>query len=156
MRQPSPYTEAPSLTDQRWIPAHVALSEEIFSDPEEPRAYRGLHSLWPEWHAKARCLGDTGTTFFGSPEPNERPPYTTSDIKAAKLTCADCPVFDLCLHQAIYGREEYGVWAGTTTKERQKYFRMIRKGQASPEMIVDVIMERHDGASQRHRFEALV
>jgi hypothetical protein len=100
--------------------------------------------LWPEWHAKANCLGDTGTTFFGSPEPTERPPYTTSDIKKAKEQCYGCPVFETCLRQAISGGEEYGVWAATTTKERQKYFRMIRKGQASATEIIERILEKHD------------
>ena len=143
MRQQSPYTAGASSYVQAWIPAHVAISEDITSDPEEPRIYRGLNSLWPEWHAKARCLGDTGTTFFGSPEPNERPPYTTSDIKKAKRKCDSCPVFEICLRQAFSNREEYGVWASTTTKERQKYFRMIRKGQASPEQIIDKILESY-------------
>jgi len=133
-----------SSTAPRWIPAHVAISEEITHDEEEPKSYRGITSMWPEWHAKAKCLGDLGTTFFGSPEPNERPPYTTSDIKAAKSKCATCPVFELCLRQSINGFEEYGVWAGTTTKERQKYFRMIRKGQATTDEIIDYLLERRD------------
>lgn len=120
----------------------MAISEEIVHDEEEPRVYRGLSSLWPEWHAKALCLGDTGTTFFGSPEPTERPPYTTSDIKKAKEQCATCPVFETCLRQAIGGFEEYGVWAATTTKERQKYFRLIRKGLATADQIIETILEK--------------
>jgi WhiB family redox-sensing transcriptional regulator len=134
--------DAASSIERQWVPAHVAISEEITHDQEEPKVYRGLSSLWPEWHAKARCLGDTGTTFFGSPEPTERPPYTTSDIKKAKEQCAVCPVFETCLRQAINGVEEYGVWAGTTTKERQKYFRLIRKGLATGEQIIEAILER--------------
>jgi len=132
-----------SFSAPQWIPAHVAISEEIHDDPEEPRLYRGIQSLWPDWHARANCLGDTGTTFFGSPEPTERPPYTTSDIKRAKNQCNNCPVFEACLRQAINNGEEYGVWAATTTKERQKYFRMIRKGQYTSDQIIDMILERH-------------
>ena len=142
MQPSSASTAGVSSNVRRWIPAYEAISEEIHEDPEEPKVYRGLSSMWPDWHARAQCLGDTGTTFFGSPDARERPPYTTSDIKKARAKCETCPVFEYCLRQAIYGVEEYGVWAGTTTKERQKYFRMIRRGQATPDQVIEQIVER--------------
>lgn len=101
--------------------------------------------MWPEWHAKAACLGEVDTTFFGSSEPSERPPYTISDIRNARQLCQNCPVFELCLRHAISNFEEYGVWASTTTKERQRYFKSIKTGEKTAEEIIQMVLGTRDG-----------
>lgn len=40
-----------------------------------------------------------------------------SAIIRAKALCAECPVREICLEWAIR-REEFGVWGGTTARER--------------------------------------
>lgn len=36
----------------------------------------------------------------------------------AKELCAGCPALDMCRQRALDGREEFGVWGGTTANER--------------------------------------
>ena len=49
-------------------------------------------------------------------------------IAEAKAICADCPVVALCLNYAISAKE-WGVWGGTTMKEREYLKRFpTRKG----------------------------
>ncbi len=40
-----------------------------------------------------------------------------------KQICRECPVKDLCLDYAIAAGENYGIWGGLTTKERQELIR---------------------------------
>jgi WhiB family redox-sensing transcriptional regulator len=44
-----------------------------------------------------------------------------------KAICRECPVKDLCLDYAIEAREEYGIWGGLTTKERNELIRFARQ-----------------------------
>ena len=39
--------------------------------------------------------------------------------KLAKEICAECPVRLLCLEHALEANEQYGIWGGTTYKERK-------------------------------------
>lgn len=42
------------------------------------------------------------------------------DTRKAKKLCSECPVRVQCLEFAIVNVEIYGIWGGTTNKERQK------------------------------------
>lgn len=42
---------------------------------------------------------------------------TYIDIDAAKRACSMCPMIQECLTWALH-RERYGIWAGTTERER--------------------------------------
>ena len=68
----------------------------------------------PGWMAKARCRGLDPELFH--PEDN-------TGVKAAKAICADCPVKQDCLDQAIRAHEPYAIWGGLTVKQRQKVAR---------------------------------
>jgi hypothetical protein len=43
----------------------------------------------------------------------------TADKRAAKAICANCPVRTLCRAYALGSGELYGIWGGTTERERQ-------------------------------------
>ena len=107
---------------------------------EEPNLYPSMQSMWPEWHAQARCLGDNDEVFFGSSTPSQRPAYTLTSIKEAQAKCYSCPVFEQCLRHAIKIREQYGVWAATTMKDRSRIFKMIDQNEATEDEIVDVLL----------------
>lgn len=67
----------------------------------------------PGWHRHAACRGVDPELFF---------PNRGENTQEAKAICATCPVKAEC-HEA--GRfEHYGIWGGTTRKERQ----MAEKG----------------------------
>lgn len=134
------------MDDKKWMSIDQALVADHPNELEDPKIYRSLHSLWPEWHAKAKCLGMNDEVFFGSSSPEKRPAYTRSEIQAAKQTCYVCPVFEHCLRQAISNRETYGVWAATTMKERSKIFEMIDNGLATENQIVHALVRAKNAA----------
>ena len=64
----------------------------------------------PPWMKRGACVGARDPDVWfpekgGSPEP-------------ARAICARCPVRDKCLVWALE-HEDYGIWGGTTEKERR-------------------------------------
>lgn len=49
-----------------------------------------------------------------------RPSLTSVEIRRAKAICAVCPVLWECYTYAMEHDEEYGVWGGTTRRDRQR------------------------------------
>jgi hypothetical protein len=51
-------------------------------------------------------------------------------LRTAKTLCRTCPVQKECLIYALASNEQYGVWGGMTTAERQKLIssRRLRSG----------------------------
>lgn len=71
------------------------------------------------WEERARCSTYDPELFFAPRARAER---------RAKAVCAHCPVRDECLAFAIDTHVDYGVWGGTTVKER----RLMRRGAGVP------------------------
>lgn len=46
-----------------------------------------------------------------------------SEVKRARAICNMCPVMIECLEYAIVNREEFGVWGGSTARDRAKWWR---------------------------------
>lgn len=59
--------------------------------------------------------------FF--PEDEFEPEKRERLEREAKSACGSCQVMTLCLQYALAAREEYGVWGGLTTRERQHLLR---------------------------------
>jgi WhiB family transcriptional regulator, redox-sensing transcriptional regulator len=71
----------------------------------------------------AGCRGVDQDIFFGKEyhgEQRHRPSLTSIEIRRAKAICAVCPVLWDCFSYAMANEEEYGVWGGTTRRERQR------------------------------------
>jgi len=66
------------------------------------------------WAAKAECRGEDPTKFF---------PGTDDDPSVALAICARCPVRQECLDYAMEARERYGIWGGTTERQRRRIVR---------------------------------
>lgn len=69
------------------------------------------------WVAQARCQDADLDIFFPSVKGSSR------EARAAKQICADCPVQAECLDYALAHGEKYGIWGGTTEKERRRLAR---------------------------------
>lgn len=85
------------------------------------------HSM-PEWHQEARCKEQPQEMFFGvetdeTSTKRHRPTLTMSEVKRAVALCDRCPVRKQCLEYALYNHEEYGVWGGTTKRDRERWWR---------------------------------
>jgi len=96
-----------------------------------------MASLYPDWHTEARCLGESEAIFFGASDPEVRPTYTLGMIKQARELCSVCPVARECLKSALMNREQYGVWAGSTTKQRHEMLARLEAGVSSVEQEVE-------------------
>ena len=67
------------------------------------------------WAAFAACTGGEGMTFF---------PQSKAEEQAALAVCATCPVREDCLDHALATNERFGVWGGTTEKQRRALSRL--------------------------------
>jgi WhiB family redox-sensing transcriptional regulator len=65
------------------------------------------------WHRQAACVGKPPDWFFPK---GEGGPWTP-DYSHAKQVCATCVVRSECLAAGI--NERYGVWGGTTPRQRR-------------------------------------
>lgn len=72
-----------------------------------------------QWIKLALCKQKT-ELFFPSEEDMRRASVL---YKNAKAICAECPVIKECLEYALSEEMFFGVWGGTTPKERQVMFR---------------------------------
>jgi len=72
----------------------------------------------PQWHERAACRGHSVEVFF-SEDPE--------DVRAALELCQQCPVQQPCYEQAMADREHFGVWGGSTERERRRVFRAERR-----------------------------
>lgn len=67
------------------------------------------------WATFAACKGEEGMTFF---------PQNKREEASALAICGICPVREDCLDHALETNERFGVWGGTTEKERRKLARI--------------------------------
>lgn len=130
-------------TEGRWTPASEFFSIVITAEFDEKPRYRSVTSLMPDWHLEAQCKGVNKSVFFGSSSPDERPAYTLSSIRKARAICATCPVFNECITHAIRVREDYGLWAGTTMRQRRELFRLIDAGTFTEAEVIDTLKRNH-------------
>lgn len=73
-----------------------------------------------EWHEEGWCFGKNSDVMF--PESNQ------GQKQAAKVCQLSCPVQTSCLDYALSADERWGVWGGTTERERER----LRKRKAAP------------------------
>jgi WhiB family transcriptional regulator, redox-sensing transcriptional regulator len=78
-----------------------------------------------DWMSEAACQGVDPDLFF--PERGEN-----TDNSEAKAVCRKCPVREDCLEHALVNHEHYGIWGGTSERERKRIRRIrARLAQAS-------------------------
>jgi len=66
------------------------------------------------WAVFSACREADPTIFFGA---------TRDDERAAVAVCATCTVQEQCLGFALESRERFGVWGGTSERERKRLLR---------------------------------
>lgn len=71
----------------------------------------------PEWFERSKCRG-LGDLFF--------PERSNAQVDAARAVCHTCPVEKQCLEYALEKKERFGVWGGTSERERRKLQRQRR------------------------------
>jgi WhiB family redox-sensing transcriptional regulator len=66
------------------------------------------------WESQAACKGMDPALFF---------PVNDEDAGEALAVCKGCPVKGECLAWALETRERFGIWGGTTEKQRRAMLR---------------------------------
>ncbi len=66
------------------------------------------------WAAYAACREADPDLFF---------PAEDGDASQALRICAGCPVIEDCLDYGFMTKARYGVWGGTTERERRRVLR---------------------------------
>lgn len=64
-----------------------------------------------EWQGKARCAEADPEIFF---------PERGGSSKAARAVCGGCDVRAQCLEYALNNKEQFGIWGGTSERERRR------------------------------------
>ena len=64
-----------------------------------------------EWQAKARCTEVDPEIFF---------PERGGSSRAARSVCSQCEVRMQCLEYALNNKEQFGIWGGTSERERRR------------------------------------
>lgn len=71
------------------------------------------------WVLRAACREADPDLFYSD---------DADDVRVALSYCERCPVADTCLTVALANGERFGVWGGTTERQRR---RRLRRGEAS-------------------------
>jgi WhiB family transcriptional regulator, redox-sensing transcriptional regulator len=70
-----------------------------------------------EWQSNARCAEVDPEIFF---------PERGGSSKKAREVCDQCEVRSQCLEYALNNKEQFGIWGGTSERERRR----LRKERA--------------------------
>ena len=76
--------------------------------------------LGQPWRLRANCMGVDPDMFF---------PERGASMQEAKEVCRGCPVREDCLEFAITHNEKFGIWCGTSERERRRIRRARLLGQ---------------------------
>lgn len=79
------------------------------------------------WRAAARCRTADAEGLF----------VTGARQRAAREICRACPVRTECLAHALDHRIEFGVWGGTTERERRALLRSRPQVRSWAELLTD-------------------
>lgn len=79
-----------------------------------------------QWQDRAACAGKDPNMFFSEDEMRVSSGRTERE-KLAKAVCKKCPVSGNCLQMALAIPDTLGVWGGTSTDERAKIMRILKR-----------------------------
>lgn len=83
-----------------------------------------------DWYAHGACLGIDPDLFH---------PDRGGSVSESKAVCATCPVRVECLHWALTSHQKFGIWGGTSERERRRIRRHLAAGEHVPQLDPDQI-----------------
>jgi len=94
-----------------------------------------------EWRRRASCRGLDTDAFF---------PGRGESLAALKSYCKFCPVVKPCLEYAFRSMEKFGIWGGTSEKERRKVRSLMQRNRESGRKMSLTEMLRTLGVNYTH------
>lgn len=88
-----------------------------------------------QWHSQARCFSAGSQLFFDSDD-TDGPQLKPTVLARAQALCRGCPVAAHCLRTALQRNERYGVWAGSSGRQRDKMRARINHGESLDDVVV--------------------
>jgi superfamily II DNA or RNA helicase len=116
-----PLEQAPGLPAEVAIRAAEAakIPVELLEDAVAAAlAPGGPDGVRRRWRAAAACAGTDGELFY---------PGRGQSMAAAVATCVQCPVRALCLGEALYSGDHFGIWGGVSERARRQVRRVLRE-----------------------------
>lgn len=93
-----------------------------YESPQE-ELFTFIESFRPEWHQRAACAG-----MVSSPDdPDPFFPGRGESARPAREVCQQCPVKRECLEAGLSAGYFFGIWGGTTERERRDIKRQRRQ-----------------------------
>lgn len=90
-----------------------------------PQVFGIAHYQPPtQFSARPVCAETDPDLFF--------PDQDSWQVQIARRVCAGCPIKDECLEMALQRHEAFGVWGGTTPRQRRRMWRRREESQAVP------------------------
>jgi|APSaa5957512535_1039671.scaffolds.fasta_scaffold02949_14 WhiB family transcriptional regulator, redox-sensing transcriptional regulator len=80
-----------------------------------------------EWRRRASCRGLETNVFF---------PGRGESLSALKSYCKFCPVVKPCLEYSFRSMEKFGIWGGTSERERRKVRSFMRRNRESGKSLL--------------------
>lgn len=98
-------TESAEIIDIRQL-----LIDGLAADTADDDAATGRFAEDLDWQDEALCKESDPEAFF---------PEKGGSTKQAKAVCKRCPITEKCLQYALANEERYGIWGGTSERERR-------------------------------------
>ncbi|WP_216205344.1 WhiB family transcriptional regulator [Amycolatopsis aidingensis] len=86
-----------------------------------------MNTTITDWRHRAACRDEDPELFF--PVSDVGP--GAAQVAQAKAVCARCPVRAQCLQYALDNGLDYGIYGGTTERERRDLVRRSRRAHAA-------------------------
>jgi WhiB family redox-sensing transcriptional regulator len=139
------YSQNPTITNWYLIDRRQVLTA----------IYERIH---PQWLDFAKCKGLPGNLFYSDHQHNN------TQVQEARSVCLGthpdhpgrCPVLEACLDYAIENGERWGVWGGTSERERRRIKRQRHRDAAieAGKIITASASDRQEFASVVRNDEA--
>lgn len=129
------------LRTTTWVHADLLDTHAELPAPDVDEDQVRRRTWWvPDWHTWALCGGMSFAAFFGAAS-DERPTMKRSEVAYARSICAGCPVKRDCLDWALDNGEAFGVWGGTSGRQRGRMRAQMKAG-LTQETIVEEWLAR--------------
>lgn len=132
---------------QHWLPASALDIGEDLPVPSADVVPQHFHLGFgpPEWQTHGLCAQlpvDVSDSLFFGIENREAPGRLIAAANQARNICARCPIEAACLSNALINDERYGVWGGTSGRQREKLRLRLVNGASVDELVRECLPGR--------------
>lgn len=103
----------------------------------DPDAVRQIYPLPEVWATYGLCgdIENADDIYFGIEDVG----LTPNAVIRARGYCSRCPVIAECLRTALENNEQFGIWGGTTGRDRSGMRKRLRQGVTVDELVAEVL-----------------